>query len=277
MVWDSESEPAAMGIFRWRIILPRFADQRLAKEDLNAMLAHELAHLVRGDPMWHWVGRLLCSVAAFQPLNLVAWRQWRRAAEFQCDTWAVEAGVARLALARCLTRIAEWRHSHPLPEPALASSGAPGDLTDRVERLLEESPTPPKNKPLSRVARAGLVAVAVAILCIVLPGMQISGKPPSEQPAGLDSEQPPTDSAEGADDRETAADAVVHEIRVLDDEIRALRAATRELQTRLKNSTVPPSDQKLPERVLSRLDTIELLRNDLVHLAQRLANERKER
>ncbi|MFV1965352.1 MAG: M56 family metallopeptidase [Pirellulaceae bacterium] len=280
MVWDTEGEPAAMGIVHWRIILPQSADQRLPKEDLRAMLAHELAHLVRGDPWWQWVGRVLCAVAAFQPLNFVAWRQWRRAAEYQCDAWAVGLGVGRLSLARCLTSIAEWRYSQSLPEAVLAGCGAPGDLTDRVERLLGKAPlAPTKERAPGMTGAAGMVAL-VAVLCFILPGMQTHGEAPLDlppQPRGSVADQPPTEMVAVPADREIGRQAVIEELLVLDREIRALRAAANELQSRSQDATSPPSHQMLTHRVTFRLETIDVRRNELARLAQCLTNERTER
>jgi beta-lactamase regulating signal transducer with metallopeptidase domain len=70
-----QKEPVAYGIFVWTIILPEKIEQRLNKEELKSLLAHEVAHLVRGDVWWLWIGRVLCSCLAFQPLNLLARRR----------------------------------------------------------------------------------------------------------------------------------------------------------------------------------------------------------
>lgn len=131
-----DSEPVAFGLFHWRIVLPKGIEQTLPHDNLRALLAHELAHLVRGDTVWLWVGRLLCSCCAFQPLNFLARRRWQQAAEFQCDDWAVRHGATPLALARCLTEVAERRLVRPLAVPALPAGGAGSTLSKRVERLV---------------------------------------------------------------------------------------------------------------------------------------------
>ena len=77
---NNHSEPAAFGVWQWRIVLPATIEDDLPSDELTALLAHELAHLVRGDTFWLWVGHLLCSCCAFQPLNFLARREWRRAA-----------------------------------------------------------------------------------------------------------------------------------------------------------------------------------------------------
>ncbi|MBP86430.1 MAG: hypothetical protein CMJ64_06910 [Planctomycetaceae bacterium] len=124
----NQSEPIAYGLFRWTIVLPEGAEDRLERNELKALLAHEVAHLVRGDVRWLWAGRVLCTCFAFQPLNFLARKRWQQVAEYLCDDWALERGVRSLSLARCLTQVAEWRFGADTPP-----SGWP--LAARRQRL----------------------------------------------------------------------------------------------------------------------------------------------
>jgi Zn-dependent protease with chaperone function len=132
-----DPEPAAFGIRRWTIVLPARAVCDLSEDELRALLAHELAHLVRGDSLWLLVSRFVCSCLAFQPLNHVARREWQRAAEYMCDIWAVSRTGAPLALARCLAEVAGWRLSGQASAALLAATGRKSGLSDRIERLLQ--------------------------------------------------------------------------------------------------------------------------------------------
>lgn len=131
-----ESEPAALGVWRWKIILPERAERELSRPELRSLLAHELAHLVRGDSVWLLISRLVCSGLAFQPLNQFVRREWQKSAEFQCDAWAVARTGSPLALARCLTEVASWRLDRSLCAPTLAATGRRSGLGARIERLL---------------------------------------------------------------------------------------------------------------------------------------------
>jgi beta-lactamase regulating signal transducer with metallopeptidase domain len=134
----ADRPPAAFGLFRWTIVVPQALIPTLQPDELRALLAHEVAHLARGDALWLWIGRILCSCCAFQPLNFFARRQLRVAAEFLCDEWAVRNSASRFALARCLTRVAEWT-AHFAPQPIeLAAVGPRSNLSERVERLVLE-------------------------------------------------------------------------------------------------------------------------------------------
>lgn len=131
-------EPLACGVFRPTIVLPECCDERLQSDERQALLAHELAHLQRGDLMWLLIGRVQCACLGFQPLNVVARRAWQAAAEIQCDDWAIEHDVSELSLARCLTEIAEWRLDARPSSAVLTATSNGGPLTLRIERLLSD-------------------------------------------------------------------------------------------------------------------------------------------
>ena len=139
LVTETCIEPAVVGVFRWTILLPLGIEQQLDKHQLRALLSHELAHFVRGDTKWLWIGRLLTNCLGWQPLHFVAVRRWRTASEFLCDNWALNHGVSPLTLAKCLTQVAEWRVDRPAPATGLAAGGSRSSLVARVERLTNHS------------------------------------------------------------------------------------------------------------------------------------------
>lgn len=134
---DSFEEPVAYGLLRPTILIPTQVERRLNREELVALLSHELAHLTRGDIVWLVVGRVLATCFAFQPLNFLARRRWQQHAEFQCDDWAVARNVDRLTLARSLTLVAEWRSERN--RCVVSAGGSRCHISDRVERLLADA------------------------------------------------------------------------------------------------------------------------------------------
>jgi beta-lactamase regulating signal transducer with metallopeptidase domain len=163
----ADPEPAAFGIRRWVIVLPERAAEDLPEDELRALLAHELAHLVRGDAGWLYLSRIICSCLAFQPLNHLARREWQRAAEFLCDEWAVSRTGARLALARCLAEVAGWRLSGRPSTALLAATGRKSSLADRIERLVVSDVDEAWNdlRGRRRMLVAGVVALALLAWC----------------------------------------------------------------------------------------------------------------
>lgn len=156
-------EPFACGIWRWTIVLPQGIEKQLTAAELKALLAHEVAHLVRRDPLWLFVGELLCTALAMQPLNFVARQRWLQAAELLCDDWAVQQDVSAMSLAACLTRIAELQLDRRGETWGLAAVGRTGLLTHRVEWLLREGRATESTSRRSRL-RTRIAIVGLAIL-----------------------------------------------------------------------------------------------------------------
>ena len=159
-------EPVAFGLRRWRIVLPLGIEEKLNAEELRALLGHEVAHLVRGDTAWLWVGRVLCGCFAFQPLNFLARRQWQDAAEFLCDDWAVRNDANPFSLATCLTQIAQWRLDRRDLAGAMAAAGTTAAVTQRVERLLATDRSPPLPTP----SRTLQLIAGCAVLALIFAG-----------------------------------------------------------------------------------------------------------
>ena len=173
-VSEALSSPVALGA--GEICLPARALSELDPIRMESILAHELAHHVRRDPMWLTIARVIEAVFFFQPLNVLARRRMQEAAEFASDAWA-SARVARpLDLAHCLARVAEWTIAAPrLPVPAMAERRG-AVLVRRVERLTtgrvvhEVAP--------GRAARLGAVLALVGLV-LLAPRAAIG----SDQPA----------------------------------------------------------------------------------------------
>ena len=176
-------EPLAMGTFRWRILLPVGLDEELDEEQLKALFGHELAHLVRRDPLWLMIGQMLCTVLPIQPLNFFARRQWRAAAEFVCDDWAIRHGVTKLALAQCLTAVAEWRMNRQINDMALAAGGSPSSLPQRVERLLDDKPSDCWGTTWQRWPRS-FCALALFVAFAMYAPQLVQAGPESSPPLG---------------------------------------------------------------------------------------------
>jgi beta-lactamase regulating signal transducer with metallopeptidase domain len=153
LVWATVGRP--------RVLLPRRLWAALTADQREAVLAHELAHLARGD---HWVRRLEILVLGLYWWFPVAWlavRQLRRAEEACCDAWVVACAPGRVvAYAEALVAAAAFV-SCPGWVP-LASGGAAraSHLKRRLTMVLQH-PTPPR---LRWPAALGLVALAVAAL-----------------------------------------------------------------------------------------------------------------
>jgi beta-lactamase regulating signal transducer with metallopeptidase domain/Leucine-rich repeat (LRR) protein len=171
--------PAAFGWWRGTVLVPQAVIEQSQEHELAAILAHELAHLRRFDPL---VGSLQLVVQClwwFHPAVWWANRQIRVERERSCD----EEVLAELACppadyARLLVRILTWRQQFV---PAVFWSGMRGTAatTARVRHVLE-------TKSFRRRCPLAAWLIAALALGIVLPGAGgrfITAAPPEEAPA----------------------------------------------------------------------------------------------
>ena len=78
---DGITSPFVWGVFRPVIYLP----SDLGREQLAPVLAHERAHVRRGDPLWKMIGFLLLSVFWFHPLFWLGFSLFSKDLEYAAD------------------------------------------------------------------------------------------------------------------------------------------------------------------------------------------------
>lgn len=93
-VCDGIDSPFVFGVVRPRIYLPPGLDE----EQTAYVLAHERAHIARGDHVWKPLGWLLLSVYWFHPLLWLAYALLCRDLELACDE-RVARGLDRAGIA----------------------------------------------------------------------------------------------------------------------------------------------------------------------------------
>jgi beta-lactamase regulating signal transducer with metallopeptidase domain len=209
--------PLALGVRRPEICLPPRALAGLTEEQQQGLLAHELAHLVRRDPLWLVASHLLTAALFFQPLNWVARRRMREISEMLSDEWAATFTGRPLSLAGCLAEVAGWSVGlRPLPLPGMADR--PSNLARRIRRLLDDTRAPehPARRLWLGAAMVALLVVVVAAAPAVSASRQEAPAPvPVEKPAAAPAVQaadqswmdarPEHDKAPQAEDREQRA------------------------------------------------------------------------
>lgn len=174
--------PYATGVLMPRIVVPRRAFAELSRSAQRAMIAHELGHIARLDPLWSAAARSVSSLLFFQPLNWITCAHLEETAEFACDEFAVRQTGDEIALARCLTTVAEWIVGPTDPEPACTMARKGSKLGERVERILAVESRPRRRETIGGRA---LGALAVAFAAGLAPGVAIAAAP-SNAPEALD-------------------------------------------------------------------------------------------
>ena len=108
---DAVAGPVLVGTVSPTLLLPPWVETMTADE-LEAVLAHELAHVRRYDPAWHAVCSLLLLSVWFHPVSGWIASRIRQTREMACDAAAAEQLGSASRYAHALLQVAE-RVVHP--------------------------------------------------------------------------------------------------------------------------------------------------------------------
>ncbi|MEG2941221.1 MAG: M56 family metallopeptidase [Thermomonas sp.] len=152
---STDGLPAVMGLIRPRILLPADAMHRYDACERDLMLAHERAHIARGDLLANAVVAAVRCLFWFNPLVHIAARRFRDDQELACDAHVVQRhpqarraygeAMLKTQLARgALPLGCHWAQAHPLRE--------------RIEMLKQPLPS------LRRRMLGGAVAIGLSLV-----------------------------------------------------------------------------------------------------------------
>lgn len=156
--------PAVVGWMRPIVLVPAGVFTGLTAEQIEALLAHELAHVRRHDYLVNLLQTAAETLFFYHPAVWWVNRNIRSERENCCDDLAVEVCGNTLAYVRALTELEQMR-SRGTPRLAMAADG--GSLLSRVERLLGMNRT-------AGTAPSGLLAIGIAA-CLLVAGIAANG------------------------------------------------------------------------------------------------------
>jgi beta-lactamase regulating signal transducer with metallopeptidase domain len=167
--------PTVIGWLRPVVLLPATSLTGLTTEQMEMILAHELAHIRRNDFFVNLMQAVIETLLFYHPAVWWISNRIRVEREHCCDDVAVAVSGKPLVYARALTRLEELRveDAHAF----VAANG--GSLIGRIRRLAgvrAESP----NAPSRFVAGAALLTVLLAL--IVAPSLPLRGQQPKADP-----------------------------------------------------------------------------------------------
>jgi BlaR1 peptidase M56 len=131
--------PLAMGIVRAVILLPASTLMALSPEQLEAVLAHELAHVRRADYFWNLAQTTVETLFFFHPAVWWLGHRVRHHRELCCDDLAVQSCGDAVLYATALLRLEEQRSRQLNLAMALDGHGSVSGLRTRIARILGES------------------------------------------------------------------------------------------------------------------------------------------
>jgi uncharacterized protein (TIGR03435 family) len=158
--------PSVIGWLRPLILLPPATLMGLTTTQLEAVLAHELAHIRRHDYLVNIIQMVAETLLFYHPAVWWVSTRLRIERELCCDDEAVRMSGDATAYARALVTMA----TRQVPAMAVGSTG--GSLTDRVRRLLGAGRPEP-----SRPAALGVLALAVMFVTVSFASVSAQQKP----------------------------------------------------------------------------------------------------
>ena len=132
---DSLATPASVGWWRPVVLLPTALLTRMPVDLIEALLAHELAHIRRHDYLVNLLQGAVEAMLFYHPVTWWLSRQIRIEREHIADRMAVEVAVEPRRLAFALSELSGcMAAAAPMPSLALAANG--GRLMSRIEQLI---------------------------------------------------------------------------------------------------------------------------------------------
>ena len=175
--------PLVLGHLRPVILLPLGAVAGLSPALLEALLAHELAHIVRRDYLLNLVLAGAEVLFFYHPAVWFMANCLRAERENCCDDQAAAlCGGDRLRVARALAALAETEAATaPLPRLALAAAGAGGrgSLLARVRRLAlgrPEAPSRSERLLAGSLTLVGLLGLSTGVVLAARPAQTAPGQ-----------------------------------------------------------------------------------------------------
>lgn len=236
---------------RCEILFPEGLLERLQEGELDAILAHELAHIRRRD---HWIRPLELFIVALYWWHPVAWwarRHLRRSEELACDAMVLSIlGSRSRVYAQSLLKTIEFLTPYEPSIPFLAT-GATGTshLKERITMILKTNSI----RPMPSSTRPALFAI-LSLLLLVSPGWAEKKAEP----------QKPEQSHEAAEKQEKPTPEQEHQQELL-----ALQVQRLQLQRRLgqlerqRQSLQLKIDEKRTQKQFEKMrEKLEALKKD---------------
>lgn len=150
------------------IVLTKDLIKSFSDEQLEVMLAHELAHISRKDNLLGWLSIMLRDILFFNPISRITHRMLEQEKEKACDQQVVEkAGISPAVVSTTLLDIAIFRkkalshQKHYYNSPSKSSLFKETNLEKRIAWLSE----PNKKKP-TRLGFGIKTAIFIVLLYI---------------------------------------------------------------------------------------------------------------
>ncbi|MBT3201518.1 MAG: M48 family metalloprotease [Phycisphaerales bacterium] len=156
--------PVVVGWFRPLVLLPIGAVTGLTREQLEAILVHELAHVRRWDCLVQVLQAIMETLLFYHPGVWWVSRRIREESEQCCDDLAVGLCPDRMGYAHALVKVAELGATR---KPACVAAATGGRLMSRIRRLVKPEEAGSSSHAWPIVALMAFVFASSMLLTIV--------------------------------------------------------------------------------------------------------------
>ncbi len=154
--------PLVIGFIRPLILLPMTVVTGLPPAQIEAILAHELAHIRRHDYLVNLLQTVIETVLFYHPAVWWVSRSIRREREFCSDDLALSIVGDRVPYAQALAAVAEMQGT----SSCLAVAASDGSLLDRIVRVAGQSAP---RQPMQTISLPGLMLVLLSLIVLITP------------------------------------------------------------------------------------------------------------
>jgi len=159
--------PITVGAFRALVLLPLSAAMSLNPDELEVVLAHELAHVRRADFFWNLLQTLAETLFFFHPAVWWIGARIRHERELCCDDLALQVCPNPMVYANALFHLEEQRSRHIHLAMALDGNQSPQTLRMRIARILGEPVSWSAHRPMRPFSLAAACAALIVLLLAV--------------------------------------------------------------------------------------------------------------
>ena len=171
--------PVTVGALRALVLLPLSAATSLGPDELEVVLAHELAHVRRADFFWNLVQTLVETLFFFHPAVWWLGSRIRHERELCCDDLALTVCPNPAIYANALFQLEQQRSRQLNLAMALDGHQPARTLHLRIARILGEPQTSSANRgPFSLAAAAAVLVVLLLAVPQVLASLNPAPAPP---------------------------------------------------------------------------------------------------
>ncbi len=147
--------PLVLGYLKPMILFPIGIINQLNTNEVEAILAHELAHVMRHDYLLNILQNIVEALFYFHPAVWWLSSQIRAERENSCDDIALQLCENSITYAKALVTVQEMAHATPQLAQAFAGNNRKTQLLLRVQRVLNQPKS--KNNMIEKVIASAVV------------------------------------------------------------------------------------------------------------------------